>query len=54
MNPRYHCGTSILEEKLKFQYVKEDIHIHIATQIIILPFLSKWHFVWQCKYGSLP
>ena len=53
MIPSSHCRTSIFEEEFKFQYVKGDIHIHIATQNIILTFLSKWHFALQTKYGSL-
>ena len=51
MNPSSHCRTSIFEEEFKF--LRRDIHIHIATQNI-LTFLSKWHFVWKCKYGGLP
>ena len=51
MNPSSHCRTGIFEEE--FQYVRGDIDIHIATQNIILTFLSKWHLAWQCKYGSL-
>ena len=53
MNPSSNCRTSIFEEEFKFQYVRENVHIHIATQNIILTFLSKWHFAWQCKYGRL-
>ena len=53
MSPISHCTTSIFEEELKFQYVRGDIHIQIATQNIILTFLSKWHFVWKCKQESL-
>ena len=34
MIPSTHCKTSIFEEELKFQYVRGDIHIHIATQNI--------------------
>ena len=45
--------ASILQDEFKFQYVRGDVHIHVATQNIILTFLSKWHFAWQCKYGSL-
>ena len=51
MNPRSHCRASIFEEE--FKYVKGDIYIHIASQNIILTFLSNCHFAWQCKYGSL-
>ena len=51
MNSRSHCRASIFEEELK--YVKGDIHIHIASQNIILTFLSKYHFAWQYKCGSL-
>ena len=40
------------EEEFKFQNVRRDIRIHIATKNIILTFLSKWHFAWQIKYGS--
>ena len=54
MNPSSHCRTSIFEEEFKFQYVRGEVHIHIATQNIILTFLSKCRFAWQCKYGSLP
>ena len=36
----------IFEEEFKFQYVGEDIHIHIATQNFILTVLSKWYFAW--------
>ena len=43
MNPSSHCGTSLFEE-FKFQYVRGDSHIHIATQKIILTFLLKWYF----------
>ena len=32
MNPSSHCRTSIFEEEFKFQYVREEIHIHIATK----------------------
>ena len=39
MNPSSHCRTDIFEEE--FQYVRGDINIHIATQNIILKFLSK-------------
>ena len=45
--------ASIFQDEFKFQYVRGDVHIHVATQNIILTFLSKWHFAWQCKYGSL-
>ena len=44
MNPTICCRRSAFEEDFKFQYVRRDIHIHIATQNIILTFLSKWHF----------
>ena len=27
--------------------------MQLATQNIILIFLSKWHFSWKCKYGNL-
>ena len=54
MNPSSHCRTSIFEEEVKFQYIRGDIHIHIATQNVILAFLSKWHLALQCKYESLP
>ena len=53
MNPSSYCRTSIFEEELKLQNVRRDIRIHIATQNIILTFLSKWHFSWQSKYGSV-
>ena len=53
MNPSSHCRASIFEEEFKFQYVRGDIHIHIATRNMILIFLSKWHFAWQSKHGSL-
>ena len=49
MNPSSHFGTSIFEKELKFQYVRGDIHIHIATQNIST-ILSEWRFAWQCKY----
>ena len=32
MNPSSHCRTSVFEEEFEFQYVRGDIHIHIATQ----------------------
>ena len=38
MNPSNHCRAGILEKKFQFQYVRGDIHIHIATQNIILTF----------------
>ena len=44
MNPSSHCSTSFFEEEFKFQYVRGDIHIHIATQNLI------WHF---CQSGTL-
>ena len=47
-----NMNPSILEEKLEFQYLRGDIHIHIATQNIILTFLLKWHFNWYCKYRN--
>ena len=53
MNPNSHGRISIFEEEFEFQYVRGDIIIHIATQNIILAFLSKCHLAWQCKYGSL-
>ena len=54
MNPSSHCRTSIFEEEFKFQYVRGEIHNHVATQNIISTFLSKWHFAWHCKYRSVP
>ena len=45
MNPSSHCRTSIFLEEFKFQYVRGDIHIHIATQNIILIF---------CQSGTFP
>ena len=39
MNTSSHCRTDIFEEE--FQYVRGDINLHIATQNIILTFLSK-------------
>ena len=48
-----HCRTSIFEEEFLFQSVRGDICIHIITQNIILTFLSKWDFAWQCKQGNL-
>ena len=54
MNQSTHCRTSSFVEEFKFQYRRWDIHIHIATQNMILTFFSKWHFAWQCKYRSLP
>ena len=55
MIPRSHCRTSIFGE-CKFQHVRGDgdVLIHIATQDIILTFLSKWRFALQSQYGSLP
>ena len=41
----------IAEQVFKFQHVRGDAHIHIATQNT-LTFLSKWHFVRQCKNVS--
>ena len=41
MNTSIHCRTSIFEEEFKFKYVRGDIYIPIATQNIILAFLSK-------------
>ena len=34
MNPSSHCRTSSFEEEFKFQNLRGDIHIHIATQNI--------------------
>ena len=44
MNPSSHCRTSIFIEEFKFQYVREDVHIHIATQNIISTFFVKVAF----------
>ena len=52
MKPSSLYRTSVFDKEFKFQYVRGDIHIRIATQDIILTFLWKWHFAWQCKYGS--
>ena len=41
MIPSSYCRTSIFGEKFKFQYVRRDIHIYIATQNIILAFFVK-------------
>ena len=38
MDPSSRSRTSIFEEEFKFQYVRADLHIHIATQNIILRF----------------
>ena len=35
MNPSSHCSTGFFEEEFKFQHVRGDIHIHIATQNLI-------------------
>ena len=35
-----HCTTIILEEVFQFQYVRGDIHIHIATQTITFKFFQ--------------
>ena len=45
MNPNSHCRTSIFEEEFKFQYVRGDIHIHIATRNMLLT---------VCQSGTLP
>ena len=51
MNTSSHCRTRIFIEEFKFQYVSEDVHVHIAAQSIILTsFLSTWLFSWQIKY----
>ena len=54
MIPISQCSASIFKEEFKFQYLRGDIHIHVATENVILTFLSKWHFTWESKYGSLP
>ena len=45
MNPSSHCRMDIFEEESKFQYVRGDMHIHIATQNLIFTF---------CQSGTLP
>ena len=47
-----HWTAGIFAEEFKFEYVGENIHNDIAKQNIVLIFLSKWHFVWQSKYGK--
>ena len=54
MIPISQCSTSIFKEEFKFQDLRGNIHIHVATQNVILTFLSKWYFAWESKYGSLP
>ena len=43
MIPSSYCRTSIFEEEFIFQYLRGDIYVQIATQNIVLKFLSKWH-----------
>ena len=39
----------IAEQVFKFQYVREDVHIHIVTKNIFILF-SEWLFAWQWKH----
>ena len=54
MTSSSHCKTNIFEEEFKFQYVRRDIHIHVATQNIILNFCQSGTLLGNVNMEVLP